>query len=563
MYSFSDETLDNIILERIERYNFQKKTFQVEAVRNILKAFLIEEKPYVVLSAGTGAGKSIIGTLVADILGSFETDNKLKSFALMHTNTLVSQYENFFKNNIGLKVIKGAENYSCEVLNDTAENCIYDYLNKNGLMKETCENCKYKQSRKYQAEEPFVATNYSYFFIAKIFGKFLEQRLVTIYDEAHELNEIFCNTYVIHISEGKAIAFIKEINLYHDKEINSDLRMSLRSTKTLVENLDFDSLSEDNYKNFLTSLKTIYSNLRNYFDAKAQAHLQRQEFKEYIEFKKIFQKYKGLCCKISHLFDHNFDHVVDIKDRELTVKSIFIGEMFPVIANSKYHLFMSATINEDFLQTILKIKSSKIKMIDVAPVFPPDNKRVIFFSGYKLNYETQKDPKVIKSINEICEDVIKNFSDKKGIIQTPSFYLNEEIGKYLSAKLSKSFNLVIQDKKVNLEKSLEKFKNYEGASILISPSLFEGVDLPNDLCRYQILIKAPYPSLTDKRMKYIVDKFPGYYHQLTMFKIYQAFGRSVRNETDYSNIYCIDSNIKKLYNSGTDNLKNTCKVIQL
>ena len=38
-------------------------------------------------------------------------------------------------------------------------------------------------------------------------------------------------------------------------------------------------------------------------------------------------------------------------------------------------------------------------------------------------------------------------------------------------------------------------------TILVSPSLMEGIDLVDDLSRFQIIVKVPYASLGDKHVK--------------------------------------------------------------
>ena len=45
-------------------------------------------------------------------------------------------------------------------------------------------------------------------------------------------------------------------------------------------------------------------------------------------------------------------------------------------------------------------------------------------------------------------------------------------------------------------------KHYESKkqTVLISPSLHLGVDLKDDLSRFQVIVKVPYPDLTDKKI---------------------------------------------------------------
>jgi Rad3-related DNA helicase len=79
--------------------------------------------------------------------------------------------------------------------------------------------------------------------------------------------------------------------------------------------------------------------------------------------------------------------------------------------------------------------------------------------------------------------------------------------------------------------------------------MFEGVDLPGNLSRFQVIVKAPYPSLADKRMKFILDKYQSLYNLIATMKLVQGAGRSVRSADDYAVTYCLDQNAQRLFSS--------------
>jgi hypothetical protein len=78
-------------------------------------------------------------------------------------------------------------------------------------------------------------------------------------------------------------------------------------------------------------------------------------------------------------------------------------------------------------------------------------------------------------------------------------------------------------------------------SVLISPSLHTGLDLRDDLSRFQVITKVPYPNITDK---WIYAKRKGdaeWYYWQTALKLIQAYGRSVRSKDDWAKTYVLDS----------------------
>ena len=73
--------------------------------------------------------------------------------------------------------------------------------------------------------------------------------------------------------------------------------------------------------------------------------------------------------------------------------------------------------------------------------------------------------------------------------------------------------------------------------------------------------KAPYPSLGDKRIKYIFDNYNDIYKTYTIYKIIQGFGRSTRHENDYSITFCLDTNLKRLFYDKMNYWKNEFNII--
>ena len=88
------------------------------------------------------------------------------------------------------------------------------------------------------------------------------------------------------------------------------------------------------------------------------------------------------------------------------------------------------------------------------------------------------------------------------------------------------------------------------SGVLLSSSLWEGVDLKDDLSRFQIIAKVPYPNYTEKRVKAKMEKFPLWYTSQTLTKILQGFGRSIRSEDDWAKTYVLDSAVNNVFFKG-------------
>ena len=75
----------------------------------------------------------------------------------------------------------------------------------------------------------------------------------------------------------------------------------------------------------------------------------------------------------------------------------------------------------------------------------------------------------------------------------------------------------------------------------MSSSLNEGVDLKDDLSRFQIIVKVPFLSLSDSRTKVKRDLDSKWYLAETFKKFVQQCGRSTRNSKDFSITYVLDN----------------------
>lgn len=86
-------------------------------------------------------------------------------------------------------------------------------------------------------------------------------------------------------------------------------------------------------------------------------------------------------------------------------------------------------------------------------------------------------------------------------------------------------------------------------TILIGPTLVEGIDLPGEQCRFIIILKVPYPTIVDDYVKNKIKLFPMWYNSITSNTIIQGIGRGVRSQDDYCVTYILDACFLSLYNS--------------
>ena len=146
-------------------------------------------------------------------------------------------------------------------------------------------------------------------------------------------------------------------------------------------------------------------------------------------------------------------------------------------------------------------------------------------------------PKLCNAIKEI----LSQHKNEKGIIHCHSY----NIAKYLKENL-KDKRILTHDSD-NRDRVLWKHENGKQPTVLLTPSMSEGVDLKGDKARFQILCKVPYPYLGDKLVKKRMNKWRWWYPLQTAKTVVQSVGRSIRSMDDHAVTYILDSDWERFY----------------
>jgi Rad3-related DNA helicase len=377
-----------------------------------------------------------------------------------------------------------------------------------------------------------------------------EDRDLVIWDEAHLVNDLFSEHNAIYFSEKRMQSMLTEIT---DAVTITDVSIAKKMRQLVKDCGTKGKICDSNYQAYLRALEEIYIWVAEASGKAAQNALRSNKSQQYTKLSRFSKKYEGLACKIGDFFQYSYEHVFEYKeeDSSFSVKPIFVGTMFDALQTAPRNLFMSATVSGDFMTKTLNLNPQKTKFIKLPPVFPKENKEIVFFNPLALNYTSLQQQ---ATIDELTSNVVKIVdkhvsAGERGIVLAPSFKLQQAIVKSLHAVNTKNrFKIFEQKQGEKLETVLKQFKDYTGGpAVLISPAMFEGVDLPGDLSRFQILVKAPFPSLADKRMKFILDSHPDLYNAIAIMKIIQGAGRSVRSEDDHATTYILDKNAQRLF----------------
>jgi len=135
---------------------------------------------------------------------------------------------------------------------------------------------------------------------------------------------------------------------------------------------------------------------------------------------------------------------------------------------------------------------------------------------------------------------------EKGLIHAPSYAAGRRLVADLAARgPALARRLIWVESTEAKARALEVHRTSPAPTVLVSPSLREGVDLPDDFLRFQVMTKVPYPDLGDPWTAARRARDPRWYALETAKALVQAYGRSCRHADDFGVTYILDGQFER------------------
>ena len=204
-------------------------------------------------------------------------------------------------------------------------------------------------------------------------------------------------------------------------------------------------------------------------------------------------------------------------------------------------LIMSATIlNYKAFCRSVGLNPDEVKFIQIPSDFPLEHRAIIALNLTYLNYNNLQSNEVKLAIAKTVDNLMSLHKNDKGIIHTTSYeqlnFIKENISQVNARRL------LVTDPEIQRDDVIfEHTKSTTKPTVLISPSLHTGLDLKDELSRFQIITKVPYPNKSDRWTNAKRDVDTEWYYWQTALKLIQAYGRSVRSKEDWAKTYILDS----------------------
>ena len=503
---------------------------QVTAIDEILSAF-DSGKRFFALEAGTGVGKSAVAATVARALAEQQLPEEFQSGALFVTTQklLQDQYESDYQKQ-GMRSIKSARNYRCKYkkFNTCADGQAEIRLQEKGSSYwNTCTfNCTYKTAKQEFLDAGLSVTNFPYLLTEAHFNGKIKPHQLLVIDEAHNIETELSKFIEIAVSEK----FTKQ-TLKIDMPVITTHHQAL----TWITDVYYPKLSSyvQHIQDMLEKYSGIKKSLDQFVSLTRQLHMIEGHHKRLQDFLRVHTKENWV-------FEAQQSEFRGL--RKLSFKPIDVSEFaHQYLLRLGYKvLFMSATLIQiDKFLEMLGVDPAQAGHLSLPSPFPVKNRPILFVPiGRMTSKEIDNSlPKLTEAVRRILEE----HKDEKGIIHTHSY----KIAHFLKKKI-KSRRLLISTPS-NREEVLKKHIKGNKPTVLISPSMTEGVDLEGDASRFQIICKVPYPYLGDKLVKKRMNKWKWWYPFQTTKTVIQSVGRSVRSSSDTAVTYILDADWERFY----------------
>jgi len=489
------------------------RPLQRECLEALGKALNNPKVKYVIFEGPTGIGKSwlAIAALLAAKSGYIATMNKF----------LQDQYLRDFSQHV--EELKGRANYNCYK---------YDHYN--------CGNAPCRKSKKsrtqcssegscgfhVQFRKATAADTVLFNFQAAIsflgMSNFPLKNLMVI-DEAHNLPDALTGAATLEVKTRllKEMSIMDEVP-YYDRAVD--------------------------YKNFLMDL-----------NAKIAVRLTDTATPDQVSALENIVNASNLILNIDPDLQHTaVTPMMDINNGKQTYTGFnlrptlvrSIGHKY-LFNRAKKVVLMSATVlNFELLKTMVGIddrgEDDGVTIIQAPSLFPKENRKMFFQPVGAIN-RNNIDYLMPKIVTEI-ENILLKYPDQKGIIHGTTYKACDAIFKSVKAKHDR---IIYPRSAGEQRRAFEEHCQSKEPTVLLSPSMTEGVDLKDDLCAFQILVRVPWANLGDRVVKVRTDTYQGYYNWFALLKTIQAYGRGVRSMDDKADFYLLDGAFERLFRDST------------
>ena len=505
---------------------------QKEITIDAAVALYIEGYDNVAIEGPTGIGKSAINYTLGMMSGD--------AFYTTPQKSLRNQLANDEALQNGMHALRGRRDYTC---GETGKNCSDCPVNtRNDKSCKDMPACTYWNNKMKSIGSPIAALTFAYLIVDKYLPPMAEDgspisftnRDLLIVDEGHTLENQVASLF----AGFKVSPWSVPVDVYG----NTGNKIKRRARRGDIKK----------YEQVRGEVSSVADRARRFVEVHSDD--EREETQKKVEKCESFlQKFKYMKEEISE----GRHWVVDIEDvnhpdhngktKTINLKPVKVDRFLQKFVWSRSDKVILSTATMPYRQNPQEWfdrlgLEGKTKVIRKPMPFPKENRLIhtgTIIDKFSGGGDDENWNKIVDKVYELAE----KHDGEKGLIHTASYARAEKLVDSLPSGMA-----MVDERGVDSDEMVEKWQN-SNKQILCSPSMTEGVDLKYDKCRWQVMLKIPYPnSHHDSRVAYMLNELKdwNWYYTTTGLEVIQSIGRAVRAKDDEANYYVLDESFKDI-----------------
>jgi len=503
---------------------------QEQALADIRDAFAAGND-VVLVRAPTGSGKSLLARAVMGAAREVADAAPSDPIDAYYTTPQVSQLDDVATDDLleDLDVIRGKSNYDCILPgeHDTPVDRA-PCAREQGFDCSIKHRCPYFSDRAIASGSRFAAMTLAYF-MRTAGSETFRKRDVVVIDEAHGLAEWAEMYATIELSPER-------VPVWDDVGVPD-----------VERDADGDEDALDRTARFVESLQGVAKRAKE--ELVGRPELSREEVARRDRLQELISEL-GWFLEDYRDLDSPTTWVVDQSDGEgsaLAIKPLDPARYLrhTVWDRGERFALLSATIlSKDAFCRGVGLDPANVALVDVEHTFPVENRPLYDVTQGSMTYEHRDE--TIPKIARLIVRLMAEHPDEKGLIHAHSYdiagRLVEKLGEFGVAAR------VRRHTRSNRDAELEAWKASADPEVFVSVKMEEALDLHDELCRWQVVCKAPYRNTNDSRVaRRLADDQWAWYHRTALRTVIQACGRVVRAPDDYGATYLADDSLLDLF----------------
>jgi ATP-dependent DNA helicase DinG len=201
-------------------------------------------------------------------------------------------------------------------------------------------------------------------------------------------------------------------------------------------------------------------------------------------------------------------------------------------------VLMSGTISKKDIEQ-LGLSRKRILYIEGKSPISVDNRPIVVEPIVSVNHANTIN--AVPQLAEYIKEIAAHYEGQKGIVHA-TYQLAYLLRKHLTGP-----KYIFHDRD-NKSERYAAFRSALPSSgvVLIASGMYEGIDLPEDLGRWQIIAKVPWQSLGNPAIKHLAELDPEWFNWETIRTLVQAAGRICRTPDDFGATFIPDRTFLRL-----------------